>query len=486
MTVEVAADAPPNPLPTPMQDFLIQRELAEVYLLLDNVASVRAKSIPSMTDNSKVFDTDRDWLEEICEIRWPTDPKVDRSEARRAAQLLHAKDLLNEAASPATGASIAFTTLISSHASWFGDFTRAFGKANDKGDDDAKLTRDSLAAQAYPNLVEVAPAYARLRRGLGWFLMAWLALTCTFSWDVATGSALLNRVYQLQEQSASQALVTGNVVVPPNSDTATNDGKNPTAASKGNTSAAANESTAAASSVSSGVVSQTSENSGAATNPDSANSERDRLSRQRYANAQLNLKHWLDADYWLRGVLQATMGGIQETSFTVISTKQSEATDSDGRVTAKSGSTIGPANIASNPDDKPAEKIINVEWAAVFINILAGTILPICYGVLGATASVVRTISTKLRDFTLMPRDLMLSPVQIALGAVIGACIGLFVSSDGGTGASAGLIGSVHLSQSALCFVAGFGVEGVFQALEELVRRVFNIDIEKQAPKTAA
>jgi len=33
----------------------------------------------------------------------------------------------------------------------------------------------------------------------------------------------------------------------------------------------------------------------------------------------------------------------------------------------------------------------------------------------------------------------------------------------------------VPLSASALCFIAGFGVDGVFQALEGLIRRVFNV-----------
>jgi hypothetical protein len=81
-----------------------------------------------------------------------------------------------------------------------------------------------------------------------------------------------------------------------------------------------------------------------------------------------------------------------------------------------------------------------------------------------------------MRDSTMMPRDIILAYVQLALGAVIGACVGLFVTSDGNAAPTqGGLLGAVHLSASALCFVAGFGVEGVFQALEALVSRVFNI-----------
>ena len=35
--------------------------------------------------------------------------------------------------------------------------------------------------------------------------------------------------------------------------------------------------------------------------------------------------------------------------------------------------------------------------------------------------------------------------------------------------------GTVALSASALSFIAGFGVEGVFQAIESLIRRLFNL-----------
>jgi hypothetical protein len=69
--------------------------------------------------------------------------------------------------------------------------------------------------------------------------------------------------------------------------------------------------------------------------------------------------------------------------------------------------------------------------------------------------------------------------VQLVLGAVIGGCIGLFVTPAGGgagAGGTPGLFGSVPLAPSALCFIAGFGVEGVFIALETLIVRIFNIN----------
>jgi len=120
----------------------------------------------------------------------------------------------------------------------------------------------------------------------------------------------------------------------------------------------------------------------------------------------------------------------------------------------------------------------NEHWASSLLGGLSGIVLPIFYGLLGAGAAVVRLLSAKMKECLLAPRDLLLSLIQLALGAVIGACIGLFVAPSGasaGAAATPGLFGSVHLTPSALCFIAGFFVEGVFVALEGLMRRVFNI-----------
>jgi hypothetical protein len=124
----------------------------------------------------------------------------------------------------------------------------------------------------------------------------------------------------------------------------------------------------------------------------------------------------------------------------------------------------------------PENAINEKQFAAVLVEVLTTAVLPLCYGFLGAGAAVVRNIWGKMRDSLLSPRDLTLSLGQLALGAVIGACIGLFVTPSGvGSQGAVGLTGAVTLTPSALSFIAGFGVEGVFVALESLIKRVFNI-----------
>ncbi len=126
----------------------------------------------------------------------------------------------------------------------------------------------------------------------------------------------------------------------------------------------------------------------------------------------------------------------------------------------------------------------NTEELAQIVTMVVGTaVLPLLYGVLGAGAAVARDLWAKMRESLLSPRDYSLALLQLALGATIGACIALFISPSGQPGGKeAGLLGNWGLSSSALSFIAGFGVEGVFLALESLVRRVFNISDPARKP----
>jgi hypothetical protein len=116
------------------------------------------------------------------------------------------------------------------------------------------------------------------------------------------------------------------------------------------------------------------------------------------------------------------------------------------------------------------------QWAAVMVEVLTTAVLPLFYAFLGAGAAVVRDIWGRMRDGLLSPRDLNLSFGRLALGAVIGACIGLIIVPSGAGSQGAGaLVGVGTLTPSAVSFVAGFGVEGVFVTLENIIKRVFNI-----------
>lgn len=454
-----------------IQDFILSRELAEVYLLMDHISACERKEIPASINGDAIFQEPggKTWLEQICEIAWPPEASTRAQDARNAAKLIRAKDVLNKAAAPATGGSIAFTLMVAGEARdpqsgswwrrtllWMADVrptdpaeTGGAGGGGESGGSGPGWpggkppSRASLAALAYPSLARRAWRY---RLGLYFilvFLVLWLLVTCVLSWDVATGNSLLNRVTALDTrvatlQSAADSSAAGQ--------------GQPEQQSGGDAQSAPEQS---------GAVERQAE---AQPKPGDSTptSELNRTAQLRDV-ALDNLGDWMNGATVIRGLLIERMGGTDEAT-----------------------TVAAPAPAAPAPEATPTPEAMpgktNSEWAAVLLGILASNILPIFYGLLGAGAAVVRQVSQKMRDSVLAPRDILLAYVQLALGAVIGACIGLFVNSEGDAATEGGLLGSVPLSASALCFVAGFGVEGVFQALESLIRRVFNLDSTRPAP----
>lgn len=449
---------PPPPEETP-QGVMLEHELVEVMLLLDHLSSVKVKTLPTELENEPIFkakdgEPQRDWIQQICEIVWPPALNAPEKLGENAAKLLRAKDALNGMAAPATGESIAFSVMM------MGEAKKARRRAGSRwplsrGADDPpepdpedlqiragslqpalpKRTRADLAIAAYPNLARSAWKYNIWMRALVPLLIVFLICTMILSWDVGTGTALLNRYNTLEARIVDlhKAAVT-----------------NRPGAGTGD--AAAHQSPGASPNCPATAPTPC-PNAGPGSAAERAEqSALDRATQQQEIVAR-SLRKWLNQDGGLRNLLIRLMGGY------------------------------GQVQILDQPAAERADIVENVErnndyieWAAVAIGVLAGTILPIFYGLTGACAAVVRIISAKVRDSVLLPRDIWLAYVRLALGGVIGACVGLFVTPNGMPNEPGGLLGTVHLSASALCFVAGFGVEGVFQALEELVRRVFNLD----------
>jgi hypothetical protein len=492
-----------------MQDFIFARELAEVYLLLDHVSERAdknlAKAFSDQPDNS-----DRVTIQSICEIGWP--PKGSTKEqAEQAKTLLLAKDLLNAAAKPANGASIAFTLLVAGddeepavpkkrRGSFFrsaqdpsggrsglpwtkrippepvettkggaagstagGDAvtgTASPGVDPEKpaspptgtaGGDGAPPTppgilggqppsRMSLSRLAYPGLVSSARRFRWGVSALLALLFMLLILTCALSWDVSAGRAILARLDAIEAakiaiQTRISAAQVGDLK-PSGPETGSAHPQTPAAAKPlverycdraRRLSAPKNEP---------GKIDQF----------EDANQLQicDQLAENRinYSNAREDIADWLAPWGWLKAAAHKICKG---------------------------------RCLKDNALALPSEAVNQQQWAAVLVELLATAVLPLCYGFLGAGAAVVRNIWGKMRDSLLSPRDFTLAVGQLALGAVIGACIGLFIAPSGsGSQAGGGLTGTFTLTPSALSFIAGFGVESVFVALEGFIGRVFN------------
>lgn len=437
------------------REFILTRELSEVFLLLDNLAADSDTTISALAKLRPPEGLSNDWIERICQIKWPS-AATTATQAEQAALVIKAKDYLNGLAKPASGSTIAFTLLFTQKLEPPKPAAAAQAPEGTDGpaapappppppskrasDNKSKTAhqvtgRRTMAEEAYPEYIPEALRFQRFRRNLSVWLCCILALTCIVSWWVAYGNAALTEYATLTAQfEKAQGRVDsdeiGHVAEPPA-------GETKPGASKVETAAVAAEPPPqhlqdAKAHGAAGIIPYCLRVSVDATrNPPArvwetaeqhqACTER-HFARLKLIEGERRLYRWL---YLWHGILGVTKN-------------ENDAAAIASRLTSVFGSAV----------------------------------LPILYGLLGAGAAVLRNISRKISLSTLSPRDRNLSILQLGLGAVTGACIGLFIVAPG---KDAPLFGPVTLSGSAISFIAGFGVEAVFQALETLIGRVFNI-----------
>jgi hypothetical protein len=400
--------------------FVLLRELSEVHLLLENVSANPNTTVSDLSAGTLPAELDRDWIEKVCQISWPPDGS-NEEKAEDAALLIRAKDYLNRLSRPASGSTIAFTLLVTQQDTRKGPSER--GKAHGAGEPSASPTRSSLAQTAYPDLIGKAIGFRRWMMGIGIGLLIALLLTCALSWYVAYGNAGL----------AELATVRANLAETQNR---INEAE---AAEAARIRESADE-----------TAVQTDGVAAAATSDPPFVGYCDREFYTNASQAQLCAAR-------LRS----------EANLTRVQNRLQRWLCSAPFNDCAAGSAPG-TGTADKAGDAPAR-------AAAFAAIMGSAVLPFLYGLLGAGAAIIRSLSRKIRASLLSPRDLHLSFQQLALGAVVGACIGLFVAAPGADASGEGLLGPVALSASAISFVAGFGVEGVFQALEALIARIFNV-----------
>lgn len=498
---DIKSDGPARPVQ--IRDFIFVRELSEVYLLLDFISGRWDKGLAPDVQAL---------ITEICEIGWP--PEAGQaSQAYQAAILLQAKDKLNAAAKPANGATIAFTLLVvgeddprqrsrwgrhvdrrgsgvaqagagdgegmrvdagpppwlggpsgpgglmgesvsrSTSGSGRGDGGHGNGWPGSRaGASNGDLiapgggftrppTRMSLARTAFPGLIGPAGKFSRGIWRIVVGLVIWLVFTCLLSWNVTAGNVILTHLDTLRTQQRELTVKVSDAEAKLAADELAR-------LAKGVPQTAAVMPPAMRL-----VVYCDPERSPKLDSTPPAQRYRsieeyhlctqdNRLDRERSVTRR-NLAAWLQpwkalyrsATYFLEPI--------------------PEPPQRPGRAPRQGG---------------------DEETARILTLVLGSAVLPLCYGILGAGAAVVRDLWRKMRESMLSPRDHSLALGQLALGATIGACIGLFVNASGtGSTAEPALAGAWTLSGSALSFIAGFGVEGVFQAMESFVRRVFNV-----------
>ena len=407
--------------------FVLKRELSEVYLLLDNISTNPDNTLPPTEADVPPY-LDPDWLKKVCDIDWPPDAATDK--ATEASLLIRAKDFLNTLAKPANGASIAFTLLATQDG--------ACGRRHSGRGDEHVPSRSSLARAAYPDYIPRAMCFRRMQYWLSIFLFVCLILTSLLTWNVAYGNAAIRQLSATQASFDKASQQVEDTEVSPKADgTAPKvDLAHPTQGSQG-----------------AQVVLKTAAELCAAAKHDSSASP---PGPGYVSMPQLQACETLEQATYLRESARSALARW-----------------------------VHPIWTQQYLRDHPNEDYLAQAMARA--STLGNGVLPFLFGLLGAGAAIVRALSRKVKFSLLTPRDFSLSLQQLALGAVTGACIGLFIVQPGSATTAAGTaLGPVALSGSALSFVAGFGVDAVFQTIDGIIGRIFNIPPPPGTPGSVA
>jgi len=383
---------------SPVVDELIQRDLDEVYLLIDHLSGRSDRSIRmAELDDSAEAGKKVNLIDAVCRIRWPL--VGDQAHAsEQAATLFKARDQLNELAAPATGLTIAYTLLYIP----------------------GRRGKSELARRAYPNLVQPAKQFRRWIRWLLRVMLIGLVLTSLLSWDVAYGRLVLLRIEQLDTQRAEIATAF--------------DAVEGMGAAVGHATPAHGAPSEAWQEDEPGLA---------------ARCDADRKAHPEIPRAEAAAR--LD-----RACAAADALATKRMAAEHCRVDGRRRSDRDGRT-----ERAVVREPAGRPRQlRPADDVRVPRRAAVMLN-----------------------VNQKIRTSRLSPRDRRMTPVQLVLGIVTGACIGLFLTPSGTVPAGAPLSGGgVALSASALSFLAGFGVEGVFKMLENLLVTVFGGQTQPPSP----
>ncbi|MBI5121506.1 MAG: hypothetical protein HZA67_10910 [Rhodospirillales bacterium] len=112
------------------------------------------------------------------------------------------------------------------------------------------------------------------------------------------------------------------------------------------------------------------------------------------------------------------------------------------------------------------------------VEILSKYVLPLLYGLLGACTFIIRQLTQRMDDASFKRTTLYQYRFRLLLGMVLGGIVSLFLSPEAMNG--------LNLSLSAIAFLAGYGVEAVFKALDSLVEKMRRAAAGDEGKKGAA
>ena len=127
------------------------------------------------------------------------------------------------------------------------------------------------------------------------------------------------------------------------------------------------------------------------------------------------------------------------------------------------GRILGEEEGATNRYSFSDQSLFSVTTGSISLQILSLYLLPILYGLVGACAYILRTISREIRMRTFTVALKINLQLRLVLGALAGFSVAWFVGGEG----DATIVGNV--TPLALAFLAGHSVELLFSAMDTLV-----------------
>lgn len=410
--------------------FVFRQLLDEVYLLLDFVSTRPEKSLEALAEvplppgamAQGQPQSLQDVLAHVMTLRFPPGGRGEET-ARDAAFLLAVKDRLTREARPATGATVAFTSMVISS-----ERQPALEPEAREAPRRPRSMRHTLAANAYPGLQTSARCLRRALKVAVLLLILLTVLNVFTSGVVSYGRSLIEQLAQGQQAYRAAQDVIKSVETR---------GAAPAAVPAG------------------GGGDYVPYCDRVKLPPEPGGIRRFEDGQQAILCSSLN-----DADVEIavaRQRLRMFQANFQEPFLWFVQLGGWLKLDGE-RPDCKD-----PKSIHCHPPlaERPEKS------ASDFIAGLANYLLPFCFTLLGAGVAILRDLYAKMRESTLGPRDLPLSLGRLVLGMVAGAAIGLLYTPTDASGAIAGL------SAQGLAFLAGYGVDAVFRWVDARVETAF-------------
>ncbi|HEY3949825.1 hypothetical protein [Phenylobacterium sp.] len=408
------------------EEQLFLRDLSEVHLLIDFISGRADKSLAGLKDvttqdasgNALQTISPQAVVEEICKISYPPAGPLAAT-AQQAAFMLVVKDRLNYLASPALGITVAFTAMFAGVAL---DLDEAqprrrwwWRKKFHALPDESAKRRFFSARSAYPNLEAQARKFRRFHARLHATAILLVAFVAYANWDISVTGAVLKRITDSDNAFATTVA----------------DANTPSDAE------CADTTTTMSAAQRKGCVQL-------------------RTVRYRAQGSRADLKDLVGARWPVRPVaISVRLLGFGRPL-------------TDGR-------TATDKRAEAEEAQRDAARAADLEGFTLdAINALNNIVIPMAFGGLGTIAGLMRSITTKLRESLLAPRDFVVARLVMYLGMSAGLSVGLFFADPvGGGGTAKATVNTITIGAAGLSFLAGFGAEAFFGFLEGLLARVF-------------